>query len=198
MLDEKQTKHIKNLLLKNLEKFPRERRDEIKKILEGMSAEELEDFIKKNNLYHLLGECVFCGIVSGKLRSFRVGENEGALAVLDINPLSKAHVLVISKKHLAEVEKEVFDLADEIKSKIQKIFSPKNIKSRKIDVMGHGAIEIVPEYDGQKLERKKADEKELEEIVNQFYIKEEKAEVLKEPEGEVVKLPPRIPHGPLH
>jgi len=48
--------------------------------------------------------CIFCKIVSGELPSYKVYENEGALAFLDITPVSPGHVLVIPKKHYANLE----------------------------------------------------------------------------------------------
>ena len=54
-----------------------------------MTAEEMEIFVKQNNLNHLGGECIFCSIVGGKTPSFRIGENEENIAILELNPLSK-------------------------------------------------------------------------------------------------------------
>ncbi len=44
-------------------------------------------------------DCVFCKIVSGKIPSARLYEDEGVIAILDINPISDGHSLVIPKKH---------------------------------------------------------------------------------------------------
>lgn len=44
-------------------------------------------------------DCVFCSIVCGKSRSFRVYEDDGYMAFLDIHPLVRGHTLVIPKKH---------------------------------------------------------------------------------------------------
>ena len=43
--------------------------------------------------------CVFCAIAAGEIPSFKVYEDDVALAYLDINPFSKGHVLVIPKEH---------------------------------------------------------------------------------------------------
>ena len=43
---------------------------------------------------------VFSKIISGKLPSFKVAEDEKHLAILDIFPLSYGHVLVIPKKEV--------------------------------------------------------------------------------------------------
>lgn len=44
-------------------------------------------------------DCIFCRVVSGEIPNDKLGENEGAIAFLDISPLSKGHSLVIPKKH---------------------------------------------------------------------------------------------------
>jgi histidine triad (HIT) family protein len=44
-------------------------------------------------------ECVFCGIVAGKVPSTKVYEDDATLAFMDINPASEGHLLVIPKPH---------------------------------------------------------------------------------------------------
>jgi histidine triad (HIT) family protein len=43
--------------------------------------------------------CVFCRIRDGELPSTRVAEEERAIAIMDINPLTEGHVLVLPKSH---------------------------------------------------------------------------------------------------
>lgn len=61
--------------------------------LEKMSPEELREFQKK--------QCIFCQISSNKVKSKKVYEDEKVFAVLDINPASKGHLLVLPKEHYA-------------------------------------------------------------------------------------------------
>jgi histidine triad (HIT) family protein len=49
-------------------------------------------------------DCIFCKIVSGQIPSFKVFEDETALAFLDIAPVAPGHTLVIPKKHYANFE----------------------------------------------------------------------------------------------
>jgi histidine triad (HIT) family protein len=44
-------------------------------------------------------DCVFCGIVAGKIASSKVFEDDVAVAIMDINPVTAGHVLVIPKRH---------------------------------------------------------------------------------------------------
>jgi histidine triad (HIT) family protein len=44
-------------------------------------------------------DCIFCKIISGKIPSEKLYENDHALAVLDINPIHYGHALIIPKQH---------------------------------------------------------------------------------------------------
>tara|TARA_Y100000034_G_scaffold89941_1_gene108307 strand:- start:3129 stop:4136 length:1008 start_codon:yes stop_codon:yes gene_type:complete len=57
----------------------------------NMSQEEIIELQKK--------QCPFCQIIAGKIPSKKVYEDDKIIAVLDINPISKGHVLVMPKEH---------------------------------------------------------------------------------------------------
>ncbi len=44
--------------------------------------------------------CVFCDIVAGRADAYKVFEDEKSMCILDINPWTKGHCLVISKRHV--------------------------------------------------------------------------------------------------
>ena len=48
-------------------------------------------------------ECIFCKIISGEIPSSKVYEDEYVYAFNDINPMAPVHILVIPKKHVANV-----------------------------------------------------------------------------------------------
>lgn len=48
--------------------------------------------------------CIFCQIITGEIPSHKLGENEKALAILDIKPVHPGHLLVMPKKHFANLE----------------------------------------------------------------------------------------------
>src|SRR3989338_4401275 len=55
--------------------------------------------------------CVFCKIRDGQIPSMKVYEDERTFCIMDINPLSPGHCLVISKTHAATIyETEPSDL----------------------------------------------------------------------------------------
>ena len=58
------------------------------------------------------GDCLFCKIVAGGIPATIVGEDERTVAIMDINPATRGHVLVIPRMHAADLlEIEIEDLA---------------------------------------------------------------------------------------
>lgn len=55
--------------------------------------------------------CPFCKIVQGELPSSRILETDQALALLDINPVNKGHLLLIPKDHHVDLPSLPDDLA---------------------------------------------------------------------------------------
>lgn len=48
-------------------------------------------------------DCLFCKIVAGEIPTEKVYEDEVAIAIRDINPQAKVHVLVIPREHLVDI-----------------------------------------------------------------------------------------------
>jgi len=49
-------------------------------------------------------DCVFCGIVAGKIPARRVLENDDVIAFHDLKPTAPVHVLVIPRRHIATLD----------------------------------------------------------------------------------------------
>lgn len=56
----------------------------------------------------MVSNCVFCKIIKNK-ESLKIYEDEKTICLLDINPISKGHCLVIPKEHF----RDIFDIDDE-------------------------------------------------------------------------------------
>ena len=194
-LTEEQVTEVKQQLLTQLDNFPEEKRDQMKKQIESMSNEDVENFVKQNQLNHLPGGCVFCAIAEGKMPSYKIGENEENMAVLEINPLSKGHTLIIPKKHDTGILPSTKKLAEEIEEEIKKIYTPKEVQTTENKITDHIVLELTPIY-GDETKRSKASEEELRKIQEDFFKdseppKEEIGE--KSEEKEIPKLRRRIP-----
>ncbi|HMN15726.1 MAG TPA: HIT domain-containing protein [Bellilinea sp.] len=55
-----------------------------------------------------MGECIFCKIVDGKIKSWKVYEDESVFAFLDVDPANEYHTLVIPKNH----DENIFDIPE--------------------------------------------------------------------------------------
>ncbi|MBS3131659.1 HIT domain-containing protein [Candidatus Woesearchaeota archaeon] len=75
------------------EQMDEERIKELQEKIKSMSPEELKEFQKQ--------QCIFCHIISGKVQSRKIFEDDKSLAVLDINPANPGHVLLMPKEHYA-------------------------------------------------------------------------------------------------
>ena len=58
-----------------------------------------------------MDSCIFCKIVSGKIPSVKVWEDDEFLAILDVNPNIRGMTLVLTKKHF---DSYVFSMTNEI------------------------------------------------------------------------------------
>jgi len=59
-----------------------------------------------------MADCIFCKIGKGEIKSWKIYENEGVFAFLDVNPVNEYHTLVIPKDHY----ENIFDIPeDELK-----------------------------------------------------------------------------------
>ena len=105
--------------------------------------------------------CIFCQIVRGEAEAHRVYEDELSIGILDINPFSKGHCLIIPKRHvpwwhdLSEEETEsLFKGARAVSHKIMKAFNPDfvamYVRGRRIP---HTHIFLVPTYSGDVLDQ---------------------------------------------
>ncbi len=50
-----------------------------------------------------MNDCIFCKIVRGEIKAYKVYEDECCIAFLDINPLNPGHTLVIPKRHVTNI-----------------------------------------------------------------------------------------------
>ena len=208
---------IKQQIIQQIENtFPEEKKTSAIQQIESMNDSELENFLAQNNLIKNSENeeepCIFCSIISKKIPSYKISEDESAVAVLEINPVSRGHMIIIPKLHIQEIPKEIQDFTKEISIKLkEKLSAPKGISSgvkemqiEESEMFGHKVINLIPIYEGKKLEGKKqpASKKILEELQKELEIKiepkkqEENLEIEKKPEIISEKntwLPKRIP-----
>ena len=154
-----QTEQIKQQIISQIEStFPEEKKSSAIEQINSMNDSELENFLAQNNLIKNseTGEesCVFCNIISEKISSYKISENENAIAVLEINPISRGHSIVIPKLHVQEVSKEIKEFAKELSINLKEILSVKEIHTEESEMFGHKILKIIPIYDDKTLKGK--------------------------------------------
>ena len=112
----------------------------------------------------MTSDCVVCAIVSGSLPSRQVGENDRALAFLDINPATDGHTLVAPKAHTAEIwdlprpdGHAVIDLVRETAALLRRVLRPEGMTLFQANGgagwqdVGHVHVHVVPRWTGDGL-----------------------------------------------
>jgi histidine triad (HIT) family protein len=105
--------------------------------------------------------CIFCDIVAGKAKAYKVHEDPLSLVILDIHPYTKGHCLVLSKRHVPwwhELNEEetasLFKCANVVANRMMKKFDPDFIflyaRGRRIP---HTHLFLIPTYSGDVLDR---------------------------------------------
>lgn len=124
--------------------------------LSAMSPEEIAEFQKKN--------CIFCQIATGKVPAKTVYSDDECAAVLDINPATKGHILLMPKEHYS-VMPQVPEYVLEHVSMVAKGLSQASLKALRCrgttifiangvaagQRAPHFMMHIIPRYDGDGL-----------------------------------------------
>jgi histidine triad (HIT) family protein len=129
---------------------------EMQEKIKNMSPEELREFQKQ--------QCVFCHIISGKVPSKKVYEDDKCLAILDINPANIGHILLLPKEHymiMPQVPEEIMGhlaiIAKQLSNICLKAFQCQgtNIFVANGLVAGqkaqHFMIHIIPRFEGDDI-----------------------------------------------
>jgi histidine triad (HIT) family protein len=110
-------------------------------------------------------DCIFCKVLAGEIPSERVYEDDHTVAVMDINPWTRGHAVVIPRKHA----ENLFEIED---SELEHVaVAAKRLATKMRDTLGcdgvnllqsngraawqtifHLHMHVIPRYDGDPLE----------------------------------------------
>ena len=178
MLPQEQIENIKSQLISQLENSESENKEQVKKSIQMMNSEQLEQFLIQNNLIKNQQadnsvpshsqQCIFCSIVFGDIPSNKIDENKDAIVALEINPISKGHVLIIPKKHVQKVTKSIIKFSNKISKKLKAKLKPMNIITSSSNLFGHEILNLIPVYKNETINSKryKASQEQLNELSN--------------------------------
>jgi histidine triad (HIT) family protein len=107
-------------------------------------------------------DCIFCKIAQGEIPSTTLYEDDDVRVILDINPLSLGHALVMPKAHYetilecpADLQAKLIQTAAAIGSKLEKnlhadgINILTNIRPGAGQSVPHAHIHVIPRYTGK-------------------------------------------------
>ena len=105
--------------------------------------------------------CAFCDIIAGRAEAYKIFEDDKSLCILDINPYTKGHSLVISKRHVPwwhDLEEDemlsLFRVARTVARKMMTALSPEFVcmyaRGRRIP---HTHIFLIPTVKDDVLDR---------------------------------------------
>jgi histidine triad (HIT) family protein len=86
-----------------------------------------------------MSDCLFCGVVEGKIKGNIVYQDDSVVAFKDINPKAPVHVLIIPRRHVAGV----LDLAADDGAVIGHIFEIAARLAREQGIAGSGFRVVV-------------------------------------------------------
>jgi diadenosine tetraphosphate (Ap4A) HIT family hydrolase len=203
MLPAEQIAQIKEQIISQIDSnFPEDKKESAKQQISAMNSEQLEEFLKQNNMIkdsESSGDqqCIFCSIVSGDAQSYKVGEDKSTIAILELNPISIGHTLIIPRTHSQETSEQTKELTEKISILLKAKLKPKDILVAPSNLFGHAIINLIPVYKDEtaQSERHKANSEELESVLKK--ILQEPKKPIKKPKPKKIKeklwLPKRIP-----
>lgn len=109
-------------------------------------------------------DCIFCKIIDGEIPCFKIFEDDGTLAFMDINPANEGHALVIPKTHAADVHSVSVEAisatvvtAQKVAAAVDKTLDPDGLNLLQCNgpaaaqsVM-HFHMHVLPRYDNDEL-----------------------------------------------
>ncbi|MBS3093885.1 HIT domain-containing protein [Candidatus Pacearchaeota archaeon] len=171
-LSKEESEEIKKQLLPEIDKLNDPKKEDIKKYILSLDEEGLEEFLTQNKI-QFKGKTatqdeklVFQMLVNNELPSYKIDENKEAIAILEINPFSRGHVLIIPKQKttMEKIPKQAFSLTQKIAKKIKAKLKPDEIKVETFAFQEYAAINIIPVYKEKPLKKEKASEEELKKL----------------------------------
>lgn len=210
--------NIKVKLLEQIKtQYSEEQAKELTKRIEKMQDDEFVVFLKTQGLLKDDGtpqqetQCIFCSMVFGQIPTTKIDENEKAIAILELNPISQGHALIIPKDHLESEEQitpEIKSLTNQVSKQLKKAFLAQRVDQIPANVMGHQIINLLPIYSNETIEsprtkqtpeglaelKKTFDNSKPEQIIQKQEIQEEtKEKELEQINEKDMILPRRIP-----
>ena len=93
-----------------------------------------------------MDNCIFCMIIDGKIPSRRVYEDENCIAMLDINPATPGHTLILPREHRKDLSEMDEELAGKLMMAARRIGM---LQKERLGAVGFNVIQNNGEAAGQ-------------------------------------------------
>ncbi len=177
-LTQEQISEVKKQLFQQIQHLPQQQKEQMQQQIDLLSEKEVESLLEQQRSHKGKSgreqKSIFRMIVDGDIEAAKIDENKDALAVLDINPISKGHALLIPKHEVKQAKKlpvSIFSLGKKLAQRIMKICRAKNAELQTEAKFGEVILHIIPEYDkplSLSSPRQKASPEELSQLAFQL------------------------------
>jgi histidine triad (HIT) family protein len=167
--------------LNEIVKLPKDaQQKKLSSFLSKLSPEQIE-FLKKSQQQ----QCLFCSIVNWDNPQYRIYEDINFIGILDINPATRGHIIVIPKKHVKFINEVEADYSKPIKKIINKLYEVLQCDTSVVINNGelagqklpHASIHIIPRYENDKVNiawtSEKINEDELKQLSQKLRVEKE-------------------------
>ena len=89
-----------------------------------------------------MSNCIFCNIVSGKIPGTFIYQDNEFIVINDIHPRAPVHMLVITKKHIADFANADTSLLQTLFILLKNIIKEHHVKNYRLVTNGEGAAVI--------------------------------------------------------
>ena len=120
-LTPEQIQNLKAQLSEQIQHLPEDQKAEAQKQIDSLSPEALEAMLKQQKSKSSREKSIFRLIIEKQIPSYQIDENSQAIAVLEINPISQGHVIIIPRlaaRNSRELPTQAFSLAKKISKRI--------------------------------------------------------------------------------
>jgi len=103
-------------------------------------------------------ECIFCRIIQGEFEASVIYEDELVMCVMDIEPISKGHVLIVPREHKLDLDEltheeagRVMEVSRRLVKVLKERYEPRGYSimqnGGKYNDIGHYHMHVFPRYD---------------------------------------------------
>jgi histidine triad (HIT) family protein len=184
-LTDEQILELKNQLRQQIQQLPADKKAVAEAQIESLSPEALEEMLQQQSRQGSKGENkgIFRRVIDGDVPSVKVAENRLAAAFMDINPISRGHLIVLPKKAVEDAKKiptAAFTLAKKLAARILSKLKATSTEIQTENKFNESYINVIPSYETPvniNSQRNKATMEELEEIAKLLRVKPRKKAV---------------------